>query len=497
MNRSHTGRRGTSSAQDRLTGFLVRLVVVAVVALLTVGLASQGSANAVAAPVPVPPVAYQTEPEPLAKYVGQITCTTKVPAGTAKLKALLVETYGPVTIGTLRGCSVGARSEHKDGRALDFMLNVNVPAERAKANAFLSWLIGPDEQGVTAGNARRLGVMYLIWNKYSWDAYDSTPKWEPYTGPNPHTDHIHISLSWDGALGRTSFWTGKATTKYDYGPCQVYFGEPAEPGPHYERCPATRVRPGQAFPRWWDAGTTADVVAVLPDGKLSLYPGTGKGSFGRASQIGRGWGGMSLVSGVGDLDKDGFRDLVGRDSAGVLWLYRGDGKGGFLARLQIGKGWNGMDTLVGAGDVDLDGTVDLVARRTSDGALFTYLGNGKGAVRFGAEIGNVADSDLVQAVGDWDGDSRPDLITRTTVGGALMLRSGDGRGGFAEPVQIGRNWTVMTALIGPGDFDGDGTADLLARREGGELMLYAGRGDGGFGAVTQVGSGWSALRLVS
>ena len=55
--------------------------------------------------------------------------------------------------------------------------------------------------------------MYVIWNKHSWNAYDRTPAWVPYTGANPHTDHIHISLSWDGALKRTSFWTGTATTR--------------------------------------------------------------------------------------------------------------------------------------------------------------------------------------------------------------------------------------------------------------------------------------------
>lgn len=484
------------SSQAQLSGLLVRVVAVAVAAVVGVGLVGQRAADA-AAPVPKPKVGYSTAPEPLAKYVGQFTCATKVPAGTAALRQLILDTYGPSSIGTLRGCGTGGRSEHKDGRAIDWMLDVNDIPDRLTANAFLGWLIGPDAQGEPAGNARRLGVMYIIWNKHSWNAYDRVPGWTPYTGVNPHTDHIHLSLSWDGAVGRTSFWTGKAVSAYDYGPCQVFVGEPAEPGPHYEKCSPPRQRPAQAFPRWWDAGTTADVLASSADGRLLLYPGSGKGGFGRAVQVGNGWQGMDLVTAVGDLDRDGRRDLVARDAAGNLYLYRGNGSGGFLGTVKIGNGWQGMDVITGAGDLDLDGVVDLVARRAYDGALLTYPGNGKGGVRAGAMVGSAATADLVQAVGDWNGDGRPDLVSRTRSSGALLLHAGDGRGGMAKPVQVGRGWAGMSALVGPGDFDGDGRTDLLARTSAGALMLYSGNGSGGFARVVQVGSGWSSLRLVS
>ncbi len=469
--------------------------MVTVVALVGVGLAGQGADGAI--PVPQPPVAFKTAPEPPAKYVGQFTCVSKVPAGTAKLKALLAATYTPSSIGTLRGCSVGGRSEHKDGRALDFMLNVNNATDKAKAESFLNWLIGPDAQGNRSANGRRLGVMYVIWNRYSWDFYDANPQWEPYTGASPHTDHIHISLSWDGALGRSSFWTGSAPAAYDYGPCQVYIGEPVEPGPHYTRCGTPVQRPAQVFPRRWNADTTADVLAILPDGKLNLYPGTGRGTFAPSASIGHGWQAMSLVTPVGDLDKDGSRDLVARDTDGLLWLYRGNGIGGFINRVQIGHGWQSMDVIVGAGDVNLDGVSDLVTRRVTDGALLTYLGTGTGGVRTGTQVGAAPAADLVTAVGDWDGDAQTDLISRTEGTGDLLLYSGDGHGDFSAPVQIGHGWDAMSALAGPGDFNGDGKADIMARTADGKLMLYTGRGDGRFGTVTQVGHGWQAMRLVS
>ena len=33
-----------------------------------------------------------------------------------------------------------------------------------------------------------------------WRAYDPGRGWAPYYGVSPHTDHIHFSFNWDGAL---------------------------------------------------------------------------------------------------------------------------------------------------------------------------------------------------------------------------------------------------------------------------------------------------------
>ena len=48
--------------------------------------------------------------------------------------------------------------------------------------------------------------MYVIWNRKIWNAGAQT--WKPYTGADPHTSHVHISLGWAGALKKTSYWTG-------------------------------------------------------------------------------------------------------------------------------------------------------------------------------------------------------------------------------------------------------------------------------------------------
>ena len=130
---------------------------------------------------------------------------------------MIRQTYGSdQVIGISRPADCAALpSEHAEGRALDWMLNASNANDLATAKTFLHWLLAKDAQGNRYAMARRLGVMYIIWNKRMWRAYDPSRGWAPYTGSVPHTDHIHISLSLDGASGRTSFWTDHTLA----GPC--------------------------------------------------------------------------------------------------------------------------------------------------------------------------------------------------------------------------------------------------------------------------------------
>lgn len=104
-------------------------------------------------------------------------------------------------------CGSGT-SEHYEGRAWDWGLNVHNAAQRRTAHHFLHWLLRKDSQGRVAAKARRLGVMYVIWNRRIWSSYRHGEGWRRYPGSDPHRDHIHVSLSWAGAKGKTSYWTG-------------------------------------------------------------------------------------------------------------------------------------------------------------------------------------------------------------------------------------------------------------------------------------------------
>ena len=151
--------------------------------------------------------------EALAAYEAPTTCDPTEKPGTVALRTLVQQSYPDVNShGITRSCDVGGRSEHKEGRAWDWMLDASDPVEAARAQDFLTWLLATDAQGNRYAMARRLGVMYVIWNAKVWEAYDAAAGWTDYTGPVPHTDHIHLSLSWAGALKQTSFWATSTTS---------------------------------------------------------------------------------------------------------------------------------------------------------------------------------------------------------------------------------------------------------------------------------------------
>lgn len=181
---------------------------------------------ATAASGPPAPVRLPAASEGWAAYVPQTSCDPVAKPGVRKFRDLMLGYYKRGTAGgIIRGCTVGT-SEHSDGRAYDWMLDSTDTAERATATRALAWLLAPGADGTRAVMARRLGIMYIIWNGKIWSSYRSAEGWRTYTGSNPHRDHIHTSFTWEGAMGRTSFWTGRVAAR-DYGPCRVYVGDPA------------------------------------------------------------------------------------------------------------------------------------------------------------------------------------------------------------------------------------------------------------------------------
>jgi hypothetical protein len=186
-------------------------------------------AAATTAAAPPTPTGLPTAIEPLANYVGQSACDPHTRAGTAQLAALLVKTYPGTTTNTVYSCATdGATSEHYEGRAIDWMVSARTVTGLANATAMLSWLLATDKSGDRFAMARRLGLMYVIFNNRIWGDWDQ--KWDPYQDCATrtstaydsycHRNHVHISLGWNGAMARTSFWSKRVSTTTDFGPCR-------------------------------------------------------------------------------------------------------------------------------------------------------------------------------------------------------------------------------------------------------------------------------------
>jgi hypothetical protein len=84
-----------------------------------------------------------------------------------------------------RGTGSGSRSIHGDGRAIDVGFSgVGNPAGTRLLNTLLP-------------HVGALGIQMIIWNKKVYSA--RYPRGARYTGVSPHTDHLHIELTWNAA----------------------------------------------------------------------------------------------------------------------------------------------------------------------------------------------------------------------------------------------------------------------------------------------------------
>ncbi|QWZ07822.1 hypothetical protein KRR39_20920 [Nocardioides panacis] len=180
-------------------------------------LASRLLALVVALLVLVPVAATAVPIEDFSGYEPQTNCSPDAKPGATKLSVWLQATYpGSGSLGISRSCKDGGVSEHKEGRAFDWAVSVYSPRDRAYVAAFLARLFATDAEGNADALARRMGIMYLIWNDQIYSSYYGF-RARPYQACKVlstcgdtlrHRNHVHISLSRAGGNGLTSWYTG-------------------------------------------------------------------------------------------------------------------------------------------------------------------------------------------------------------------------------------------------------------------------------------------------
>jgi hypothetical protein len=245
-----------------------------------------------------------------------------------------------------------------------------------------------------------------------------------------------------------------------------------------------------------------DLLARNTAGQLFIRPGSGTGGLLPARQIAS--GGFDFFDAIlvtHDFSGDGIADFFARAAqSGELYLYRGLSNGTFDTPIKVGStAWAGFTAIVAPGDFDGDGKADVIGRK-ADGTLWLYPGNGaSGWKQPFKQIGASWETfTAVVAPGDFDGDGKADLIARKAEG-TLWLYPGNGASGWKQPFkQIAVGWQSYTAVVAPGDFDGDGKADLIGRKADGTLWLYPGNGATGWKTpFKQLEAGWNVMNIIS
>ncbi len=322
--------------------------------------------------------------------------------------------------------------------------------------------------------------------------------------------------------------------------------------------------PSTAFAsyRWINAAKDLDRdghadLVVQKDDDVYLARGDGKGDFSAPTLLLSGWTGGPLV-GVGDFDKDGRFDLAGLDATGKLTLLPGTPDG--LGRPRVlGDTPAGTSAVLGGAELTGDGVLDLAVRDKA-GNVTVLPGDGKGGLGhaltpfpvlsgvrtvrmgqlFGSKSGSAAqglvgyddaglvvrgtngrtntgalmgtstvkDAKALFSPGDWNGDGKADLVTRSEDGDSLWLRLGDGSGTFGKRTELVDGVAALTHFSAVGDVTGDGHPDLVGVSKSGQLKIYPGNGKTGLWpridapaslrSYNQIGAGlWGASSAAS
>lgn len=283
-----------------------------------------------------------------------------------------------------------------------------------------------------------------------------------------------------------------------------------------------------------DSDGRPDLVAIA-GGSISVFFGSGGGTFEHAIQISAGPSPSSFA--IGDIDGDDRQDLVTTDeSTHSVSILLGSGHRTFQTRMDFDAG--ARPTAVAIGDLDLDGRPDLAVAHTynlsvvsvllgrgdgtfgtrrdfpagdrsfdvaiadfdSDGAadlaipdygvyvsdnILVLLGHGDGT--FGTDDVLTGRNPTSLAFGDYNADCRIDLAVANAGSHSVTLIFGDGKGSFVSKVDLGLSLNVFA--IAAADVNVDGRQDLIVTAATGGVMVLLGDEDGAFRSRTRYPTG--------
>lgn len=287
-----------------------------------------------------------------------------------------------------------------------------------------------------------------------------------------------------------SYWSHRRIKQYRGGAPETYGGKTVNIDLDQLD---VRPLPATAFGDFNGNGWSDLFTRQISTSSLLLYAGNGTG-FAGAYRFGGGWNAMNAITRFGDFNRDGHEDIIARELAtGALWLYRGTGSA-FSTRLKIGTGgWNGMREITPVGDLDGDGYPDLLAVSYSNGYMYLYPGRGTSLAPRRLLGGGWNTMSELAGVGDFNRDGHVDLLARNTATGDVWLYKGTGTA-LGARVRVATGWSTLRDVTGVGDFDRDGFTDVIAvETDTGKLFRYPGRGTS-FGPRLSVGNGWTVLQ---
>jgi hypothetical protein len=270
--------------------------------------------------------------------------------------------------------------------------------------------------------------------------------------------------------------TGRGTFSHPLGPISRFAG-------------ASEVALGQV------SGSRALDVVALDGGRVEAWINSGGFNLGRPIDTRADLSGANRILVAGDWDRDGYGDVVTRQSStGSLVLWRGDGHGHLTRDGVLATGFAQVGKLTAVGDMTGDGFPDLVGQPRR-GALMVYPGKGTAGFKKPYPVYGALKGVTPIGVGRWDGDGAPDSLLRR--GGTLTVLHGNGPGGLHAPSRLKADLSPYDWVIGVSDLQVTGHPDLIVRARGtGRLYALPGTG-AGLKAPVFLGGGFGGFDLAS
>jgi len=200
--------------------------------------------------------------------------------------------------------------------------------------------------------------------------------------------------------------TGRGTFHPRLGPVTTHFGG------------ATQVTVGNVA-----GSSAADLVAVVGS-RVVAWVNSGGFDLGKPIDTGADLSDSNRILVAGDWDRDGYGDVVTRQTSGNLVLWRGNGRGHLTRTTILARGFESVGRLTAVGDMTGDGFPDLIGQPRK-GVMRVYPGKGLAGFKKSYPVYGTISAGTPIGVGRWNGDGAPDSLLRR--GHKVMLLHGNGR----------------------------------------------------------------------
>ncbi len=201
-------------------------------------------------------------------------------------------------------------------------------------------------------------------------------------------------------------------------------------------------------------------------------------------------GGRAADLATGDLNGDGFQDIVtANSSSNRVSVLLGNGDGTFRnpSNYVVGS----SPSSVALSDFNRDGIQDIVTANSGSSSVSVLLGKGDGTFLSQTTLSVGATPSSVTTA-DFNGDGIPDIVTANGAGAGstLTMRLGIGDGTFAAPSTL--SGMDRPYAVTAGDLNGDGIQDLAVAGSdmfSGLVRILVGDGRGNFqvGGIFEIG----------